>query len=590
MKKRISNLLLVFVFTIAQVLLGYGLHTKAEDNSFSVTVAVNSYDKNIAEDVSTKSNALEALKDVLSKKGIEPVIKSASWGGQYISEIAGVQEKTFKGYDGWLYAVNRGGSYVDISTGIDGFTLQNGDKLIVYYGDFVTVTLNHIEFSTTEEGKELTISLSNTYLDWQTGKPVVNPINGLSKVKIDGVEYPVKGNTVTLPNGLNYGNHILEVSDFQADKAPVVVADNNIVINFAATTGENQEEKPDSGDNTSVDKNVDTEVSSLINYIKGNSDDPWTAITLQKLGVKAGDSFLKENAETIKTDGIEFYSNTDLEKLILNLTALGYTPYNFAGKDLVAELFSRDEENFLINDAAFALIVYNYANVQGDYKLTREKLINIILSKAIEKDENTGWTLSGDKINPDVTGLVLSALASYNNDSYPAVKTAVAKAVEGLSKLQNESGYLSDSFGTFSESQAFAIIGLVAVGENPEGNKFTKAEGDLLSALISFKGTEGQYKHELKGENNYIATEQALRALYSVQQYKKAGKFDFYSSNIKAKELPVYKLTAVGEVTPTLPQTGSVADNEVFIFLGLLFVAAGAVIIERNRKSSVSNK
>ena len=588
MKKRISHLILVFIFTVTQMLLGYGFKAKAD--SFSVKVVVNSYEKNIAEETSTKDNALEALKEALGKKGIEPTIKSASWGGQYISEIAGVEEKNFKGFDGWLYAVNRGGSYVDISTGIDGFTLQNGDKLIVYYGDFSTVILNHITFSTTEEGKELTISLNNTYLDWQSGKPVVSPINGLDKVKINGTEYPVSGNTVILPQGLSYGKHILEVSNFSLDKAPVVVTDDNIVINFQPAGESKEDEKPVSGDSQVVEKNIEGEIAYLSSYLQANSSDPWTALSLQKLGKKAGEDFIKENADTILKDGIEYYSNTDLEKLILNLTALGYTPYNFAGKNLVSELLNRSEENFLINDAAFALIVYNYANIKEEYKLTREKLMDIILKKTINKDGNSGWALSGENINPDITGLVLSALSPYNNDSYPKVKEAVAKAIDSLSRLQNEAGYLADSFGIFSESQAFAIIGLAAVGENPEGAKFTKAKGDLVAALISFKGTNGQYKHELKGENNYIATEQALRALYSLQQFKEKGKFDFYSSDINAKELPAFQYKFIEESKPILPQTGSAVDNEILVFLGLIFIAAGAYFTIKNKRISILKK
>ncbi|WP_163191593.1 DUF4430 domain-containing protein [Clostridium thermarum] len=589
MKSKISNFILAFVFTVTQLLFGYEAIAKAEEGSFSVKVVVNSYDKIITEGISTKSNALEALKEVLEDKGINLTMKSASWGGQYISEIGGVKEKYFNGSDGWLYAVNRKGAYVDIMTGIDGFSLESGDKLILYYGDFNTAIVNHIVCSTTEEGKEVTISLSNTYLDWQTGKPVVNAINGLSKVKIDGTEYSVTGNSVTIPQGLTYGSHTLEVSDFQADKVPLVVADNSIVIDFQADSGKPQEEEPIEEEIPTVKKDIDSEFAYVRDYIKDNSEDPWAAITLQKLGLKAGEAFLKENAETILNDGIEYYSNTDLEKLILNLTALGYTPYNFAGRDLVAELLNREIENFLVNDAAFALIVYNYANVQEEYKLSKEKFIKHILQKVIVKDGNTGWAFSGDSINPDITGLVLSALAPYNNDNYPSVKEAVSKAVASLSRLQNEKGYLADNFGIFSESQSFAIIGLAAVGENPEGEKFTKAEGDLVSALISFKGTEGQYKHELTGGNNYIATEQALRALYTLQQYKSTGKYDFYASDIKAKELPAYKFETAGEAKPTLPQTGSPIDSEVLIFLGILLIAMGVIIVNRGKRNSTLN-
>lgn len=583
MKRKISSLLLVFLFALTPIL-GLNIKAKAEQEAFSVEVVVNSHDKMLVRDVSSKSNALEALEDVLNKNNIDKKIKEYSWGKEVV-EIGSVSKGKFGGYDGWLYAVNRKGTYVDIMTGIDSFTLEAGDKLILYYGDLGTVTVNNIEFSTREENKELTIFLNNTYIDYVTNAPVINPISGLSKVKIDGKEYKVEGNAVKLPEGLSYGNHTLEVSDFQEDKCPVVVADNSILINFSSNK---EEEKPGDSDNAgSKDKDIKAEIAYISSYLKANSNDPWAALVLQKLGIKADETFIKENLEIIAEDGLENYSNTDLEKLILNLTALGYTPYNFNGENLIEELFKRSEDTFLINDAAFALIVYNYANVKEEYPLSKEKLINLILEKTINNNGNTGWALSGDTVNPDITGLVLSALAPYNKDEYPQVKDVIQKAVDTLSRLQNDKGYLADNFGIFSESQSFAIIGLVAVGEDPEGPKFTKAQGDLVTALLSFKGTDGQYTHMLEGDNNYMATEQALRALYSLQKYREVGAYDFYASDIKAKELPVFKLDSADkdESKEELPKTGSAMNSYSIIVLGLLVMLLGTLIFKTKRQT-----
>ncbi|NLM34061.1 MAG: LPXTG cell wall anchor domain-containing protein [Clostridiales bacterium] len=583
MKRKISSLLLVFLFALTPIL-GLNIKAKAEQEAFSVEVVVNSHDKMLVRDVSSKSNALEALEDVLNKNNIDKKIDEYSWGKEVV-KIGSVSKGKFGGYDGWLYAVNRKGTYVDIMTGIDSFTLEAGDKLILYYGDLGTVTVNNIEFSTREENKELTIFLNNTYIDYVTNAPVINPISGLSKVKIDGKEYKVEGNAVKLPEGLSYGNHTLEVSDFQEDKCPVVVADNSILINFSSNK---EEEKPGDSDNAgSKDKDIKAEIAYISSYLKANSNDPWAALVLQKLGIKADETFIKENLEIIAEDGLENYSNTDLEKLILNLTALGYTPYNFNGENLIEELFNRSEDTFLINDAAFALIVYNYANVKEEYPLSKEKLINLILEKTINNNGNTGWALSGDTVNPDITGLVLSALAPYNKDEYPQVKDVIQKAVDTLSRLQNDKGYLADNFGIFSESQSFAIIGLVAVGEDPEGPKFTKAQGDLVTALLSFKGTDGQYTHMLEGDNNYMATEQALRALYSLQKYREVGAYDFYASDIKAKELPVFKLDSADkdESKEELPKTGSAMNSYSIIVLGLLVMLLGTLIFKTKRQT-----
>jgi len=587
MKKKINSLLLVFIFILVPIM-NLNIKIKAEKAAISVEVVVNSHNKMMAKGKSDKSNALEALKDVLNKNKIEIDIQEYDWGKEIV-KIGSVAKGKFGGYDGWLYAVNRKGTYVDITSGIDSFTLEAGDKLILYYGDLGTVTVNNIEFSTKEENKELSISLNNSYIDYQTNAPVVNPINGLSKVKIDGKEYKVEGNSVNIPKGLSYGNHTLEVSDFQESKCPVVVADDSITINFGSTE-EKKSGNGDSQNNISKDKAIKEEIDYISNYLKDNSSDPWAGVVLQKFGVKADESFIKENYEKVAKEDLKNLSNTDLEKLILNLTALGYSPYDFNGKNLIEELFSRSEENFLINDAAFALIVYNYANVDEEYSLSKDKLINIILEKTINNNGNTGWALNGDSVNPDITGLVFSALAPYNKDEHPKVKEVIQKAVDTLSKLQNDKGYLTDSFGIFSESQSFAIIGLVALGENPEGPKFTKSQGDLVSALLSYKGTEGQYKHMLDGDNNYMATEQALRALYSLQKYKESGAaYDFYASDIKAKDLPSFKVDATQKDKSNEAGTkGGFPSKLVLPIVIALLVAFIVVIIIKSKRKPIN--
>ena len=210
----------------------------AAENNFQVSVQVLSFDKIITSGTSSKANGFEALKDVLDKNNISMTATDGQYG-KFISEVNGVKSGKFGGYDGWSYAISRNNGYVDITTGIDGATLQNGDKLIFYYGDMGTVTANKIEFSTLEANKELTISLNNTYLDWTTSKQVAQPISGI-KGKIDGVDVVVTDNKITLKGGLKEGIHILSLSDFKTDVAPKVVYDEiKFTIGKDATSGNN---------------------------------------------------------------------------------------------------------------------------------------------------------------------------------------------------------------------------------------------------------------------------------------------------------------------------------------------------------------
>ena len=123
------------------------------------------------------------------------------------------------------------------------------------------------------------------------------------------------------------------------------------------------------------------------------------------------------------------------------------------------------------------------------------------------------------------------------------MKEAIDAAVNTMSILQNESGYSVSQYGLASETTAFVILGLTSVGINPEGDAFTKTKGDLVSALLSFKAEDGGFKHLIEdGSSNYTSTEEALRALIAINEYKTSGKYDFYSSSINSKGLPVFVL------------------------------------------------
>lgn len=596
MKNKIYTMALVLIFVIGQIFTGASTIVQAVESNFEVAVQVQSFDKVITVGTSSKVNGFEALKDVLDKNNISMVATDGQYG-KFISEVNGVKSGKFGGYDGWSYAISRNNSYEDITTGIDGATLQNGDKLIFYYGDMGTLTSNKIEYSTKEADKELTISLNNTYKDWTTGEQVIQPISGI-KAKIDGIDAIVVDNKITLKAGLKEGTHILSLSDFKVDGSPKVVYDEiKFTIGETANSGNtgNVNNGSENVDNTKILKTISETINSSTTIIKAKGIDTWSAMSLNKLGEKVDTTFLKESIEDIKTNGVKDISNTDMEKLIMGLTASGYTPYNVQGYDLVSQLFNRDINTFLINDAVFGIFAYNYANIKEEYKVTKDKLASIILKSMLSYEnagnEMVGWTYYGDKIDPDMTGAAINALSEFYNTK-PEVKTAIDAAIKTLSILQNESGYSVSQYGLASETTAFVILGLTSVGINPEGESFTKVKGDLVSALLSFKSKDGGFKHLVEDATlNYTSTEQGLRALIAIKEYKTSGKYNFYTSDINSKNLPVFVLgnatstedsKEVKEVnTDKLPQTGSFADTNVLMTLGLLFMAMGALCLRK---------
>lgn len=612
-KTKVYTMTLVLIFVLGQILTGTSTTVKAVENDFGVSVQVQGHNGVITSGTSSKSNGFEALKEVLDKNNISMASTDEDWG-KFISEIDGIKSANFGGYDGWLSVINRNNSYVPINTAIDAVTLKNGDKLILYYGDMGTMIANKIDYSTKDANVELTISLNNTYEDYTTKKEVIQPITGI-KAKIDGTEVVVVDNKITLSDGLDGGTHTLELSDFRTDGSPKVVYDKiEFTIGEEVTEDvENDENIPtEDVDNTTITKETLQAINSSVAAVKAKGIDTWSAVSLNKLGEKVDTAFLKESMEDIVDSGVKDLSNTDIEKLIIGLTAAGYTPYNVEGYDLVSELFNRDIDTFLINDAVFGIFAYNYANIKGDYKVTKEKLADIIMESKLSYDADgnkmVGWTYYGDKIDPDMTGAAINALSEFYSTK-PEVKEAIDAAVNTLSILQNESGYSVSQYGLASETTAFVILGITSVGINPEGETFAKAKGDLVSALLSFKAKDGGFKHLVEDTNsNYTSTEQVLRALIALKEYKTTGKYDFYSSNINSKELPVFALeettttdkdeatnedSAVNEDGATnevevnkLPETGAIIDTNVLIVLGIIFMAIGALYLRKIRSEN----
>lgn len=596
LNRKFLSLVLVFTLILVQLAGVAKFNVKAAGSAFSVQVLVESNSGVILSTTSDKANAFDALKDALAKSGIEASKNSFSynvnWGSWSLDKIDDIKSNE-NSY--WMYQINRSNSYVDIMTGIDGSTLQNGDRLVVYYAGFNTSYANKITYSTTEVNTPLTISLEN-YSSWDN---TTTPINGIhvkiyNNDQVGNVVYnsAISDNKISIPSGLSAGSYTLVLSDFKLTGTPNVVGD-SFVFNIGQTSQpgstNNQGSNLNNVDNRAIIKDIPTEIKNTSSFVSANSaGDSWSIISLSKLGIKPDLTFIKKSAVDVKKNkGVQDFSNTDLEKLILALTASGSTPYNFMGSNLVSELYNRDINSFLINDAIYGLLAMNYANINGSYGITKDKLVDLILSKKISysQDGNTfvGWNYSGTRINPDITGLVINALAPYYN-SNTNVKTAVNNAIDSLSKLQTEGGYIGDEYGYSSESLSMIILGLTSIGVNPEGTQFTKAKGDLVNALLSYKGTDGAFKHNLDGKNDYMASEQALRALIGLKVFKLQGKYDYYSSNIDSSKLPEFEMTdkellAAG----LLPQTGSVFDFTTLFAAGFSIVLIGVILVEKKR-------
>ena len=275
---------------------------------------------------------------------------------------------------------------------------------------------------------------------------------------------------------------------------------------------------------------------------------------------------------------------TDNARVILALTAIGKDVTNVGGHNLLKGL---DNMAYVqtqgINGPIFTLIALDSHNYPTSGDVTREKLIETILGAALE---DGGWTLSGTKADPDMTGMAIQALAPYYKDNQ-AVKEAVDKALNVLSGLQKDDGGFG-SWGTVnSESCAQVIVALTALGIDPTcDSRFVKNGKTVMDALAGFYVDGGGFKHVADKGRDGMATEQGYYALASYYRYLNGQTRLYDMSDVTIQ-------TGSGTVTPGGDNSGNgtnnggtpaTGDTGVMLWVVALPVAAVAAAFVLKRK------
>lgn len=261
------------------------------------------------------------------------------------------------------------------------------------------------------------------------------------------------------------------------------------------------------------------------NVIQNNLANNWYALSLSRLGKKVPSALSIDILNKVKNSKGEFDQITDCEKLVISLLALGQDPRNIYGYDLVSKIYNDDMDQG-INAYTFGLLALDSGNfsVPQNSKWNRDKLIKEILDN---KTMDNGWSFVGYKADPDMTGMVLSALAPYYNEK-AEVKKVVDKTLEMLSNIQDKDGGYSSWGNQNSNSISMVIIGLSSLGiDITKDNRFIKNGNTLLDSLYRFKTEDGKGFGFVNKEYNELSTEQALRALVSYK-YLKENKGSIY--------------------------------------------------------------
>jgi Prenyltransferase and squalene oxidase repeat len=172
-------------------------------------------------------------------------------------------------------------------------------------------------------------------------------------------------------------------------------------------------------------------------------------------------------------------SSGDFARTILALEGAGLDPRSFGGRNLVAALLNRRRDDGSYEgwpgSTAFAIVALRSAGVTGGLDRSQSWLGGA-------QNSDGGWgDVPGGASNVDVTGAAMQAMPSSK---------AAERGLSYLRKHQRDNGgFALGGGGVNTQSTAWAIQGMIAVGADPASVKASGRSGlDYLDALQAEDG------------------------------------------------------------------------------------------------------
>lgn len=213
----------------------------------------------------------------------------------------------------------------------------------------------------------------------------------------------------------------------------------------------------------------------------------------------------------LDTSGLEYAVDAATTgKLIVALTAAGHDPRD-ALTDWVAHLRSFEDAGGAYDPASVGQAWAVLALQAADEKVP-PAAVEVLKSYQLE----TGAWASAFGPDNDTVSYALQALVAANEaKSSPAIQ----KALAFFREQQNDDGGFPaikpSEWGTDSNANSTAnvIMALLAVGEDPRSDKWTRSGGNPMSALLSLQADDGRIEFQPGIGEPLLSTVQAIPAL-----------------------------------------------------------------------------
>lgn len=278
----------------------------------------------------------------------------------------------------------------------------------------------------------------------------------------------------------------------------------------------------------------------------GSSLSDWTALAMARTGIE--DDYadylarLRDYVETKYREdgGLHRVKATEYHRIALTVAALGGDPTAFGTKadgtaiDLIA-----DGTYYWQGDAAlgaqglngwiFALLTVDAvgAELPADARYSREEMLRQIVEAQLP---DGGFSLGGGgSMDVDITAMAVQALAPYQQ----TCSEVIDRALQALSAAQLPGGGYASHDAENVESCAQVILALCALDIDPVADqRFQKAEGGVVDALLTFCQPDGSFAHQHDGGSDAMAGEQVMQALCAMERQQQGAEGIFDLRNV----------------------------------------------------------
>ncbi|MEA4816955.1 MAG: S-layer homology domain-containing protein [Lachnospiraceae bacterium] len=275
-----------------------------------------------------------------------------------------------------------------------------------------------------------------------------------------------------------------------------------------------------------------SEQEVIINSILSATDytDSWYSADYILAKTSNGGSITDDEKTKFLSNVIDAESQTypgSLAKIVMGLAALGIDAQEVPKadgslRDMVSDIYMCDTSDIAYWEysAPYQLPYVLMFMDSGVYSepagalLTRENVIDGILA----------GLYSGMWTDIDAIGFIFPAFAPYYNASGDVngisvskcndITTAIDNTIEYIKTIENSNGTFDNWDGEeSSDSTAMAVMAISSVGEDVCDSEFTKADGNIMDGLLSFKTLDNRFGSTDSSTFNQFSTSSGLMAL-----------------------------------------------------------------------------